>query len=102
MFYILYFILSQKVVIDTRSIATHLRENLSNLGTYMSTVNSVLENFNQYFKVKVDGLKTRGESIDDSMVNLFKAYHVASDGEFVRYTKAKKYQYDDIYNISIE
>ena len=65
------------------------------MGTYMSTVNSVLENFNQYFKVKVDGLKTRGESIDDSMVNLFKAYHVASDTEFFCYIKKMEDSYNE-------
>ena len=69
---------------DTRSTANHLRENLINLGSYMSTVNSYIENFNQYVKVNVDGIKARGERIDDLINNLFKAYQVASYGEFVR------------------
>ena len=46
----------------------------------MPTVNSDIENFNQYVKVNVDGLKARGDQTDDLMINLFKAYQVASDG----------------------
>ena len=46
----------------------------------MSTVNSDIENFNQYVKVNVDGLKSRGERTDYLMINLFKAYQLASDG----------------------
>ena len=36
----------------------------------MSTISSKIENFNQYVKVNVDGLKARGERTDDLMVNL--------------------------------
>ena len=55
----------------------------------MSTVNSNIENFNQYLKLKMDKLKARGDLTDDLMINLFKAYHVASDCEFVSYIKTK-------------
>ena len=51
----------QKSVVDTRETATYLRDNLTNLDTYMSTVKSDIENFNQYVKVNVDGVKARGE-----------------------------------------
>ena len=36
----------------------------------------------------------------DIMINLFKEYQVASDGEFVRYINIKRDQYNDGYNIS--
>ena len=65
----------------------------------MSTVNLDIEKFNQYAKVKVDGLKASGEQMYDIMINLFKEYHVASDVEFVRYINIKRYQYNDGYNI---
>ena len=72
---------------DTRSTANHLRENLINLGSYMSTVNSYIENFNQYVKVNVNVLKPRGDLTDDIMVNLFKAYKVASHDYFLYINK---------------
>ena len=96
----LFKLLMQKAVIDTRATATHLRENLTNLDSYMSTVSSNIEKFNQYVKVNVEGLKARGERTDDLMINLFKAYLVASDAEFVRYMKTKRDLYDNGEDIS--
>ena len=90
----------QKGIIDTRATDTHLRENLTKLNTYMYNFESYIEHFNQYVKVNVGGLKVRGERADDLMINLFKAYQVASDRKLVRYIKKKRYQYDDGYNIS--
>ena len=86
---LLFKLITKKSIIDIRATATHLQENLTNLDTYMSTVNYNIKNFNQYIKVNVDGLKARGECKDDLIINLFKAYQVASDGEFVRYIKTK-------------
>ena len=63
-------------------------------------MNSDIDNFNQYSKVNVDGLKASGERTDDLIINLFKDYHVASDGKFVRYTKTKQDKYNDGYSIS--
>ena len=77
---LLFKLMMQKAVIYTMETATSLKENLTNLDTYMSTLNSDIENLNQYMKVNVDGLKARIERTDDLFINLFKAYHVASDG----------------------
>ena len=66
----------------------------------MSTVNSDTEYFNQYVKVNMDELKSRGEQKDDLIINLFKAYQVASDREFVISINTKQDKYDDGYNIS--
>ena len=68
----------------------------------MSTVNSDIENFNHYVKVNVERLKASGEQTNDIMIILFKAYQVASDGEFLVYVNTKREQYDDGYNISPE
>ena len=92
---LLFKLLMQKAVIDTRATSSLLRENLSNLDTYMSTVKSNIEEFNKYVKVNWEGLKARGESCDDLMINLFKGYQNASDREFVRYIKQKRDNYDD-------
>ena len=46
-----------------------------------------IENFNQYVKVNVNVLKPRGELTDDIMVNLFKAYKVASHNYFLYINK---------------
>ena len=92
----LYFkLLMQKAIVDTRATASHLRENLTNLDSYIGTVNSNIQLFNQYVKVNKDGLRARGESTDDIMINLFKGYLHASDSAFVSYIMMKKDQYDE-------
>ena len=56
---LLFKLMIQKEVVNTRAMATYLREKLTNIYTYMSTVNFNIENFNQYVKVNVYGLKSR-------------------------------------------
>ena len=51
----------KKEVIYTRATASHLRENLTNLETNTTTVNYKVNTFNQHVKLKVEGLKARGE-----------------------------------------
>ena len=88
-------LLMQQAIVDTRATASHYRENLSNLDSYIGTVDSNIRLFNHYVKINRDGLISREESIDDLMVNLFKGYLHASDREFVTYMKTKKDQYDE-------
>ena len=85
-----YKLLMQKAIVDTRATASHLRENLTNLDSYISTVDSNIRLFNQYVKVNREGLKARGESTDDIMVNLFKGYLNAADREFIDYNQQQK------------
>jgi hypothetical protein len=92
---LLFKLLMQKAVIDTRATASLLRKNLSSLDTHMSVVKSNIEEFNKYVKINYEGLKARGERCDDLMINLFKGYDCASDREFVRYIKQKKDDYND-------
>ena len=92
-------LMMQKEVTNKRATATYLRDKLTNMDTYMSIVNSDIEKFNQYVKENVDVLKSRGERTDNLMINLFKAYQVASDKEFVRYIKTNRDNYNDGYNL---
>ena len=97
---LLFNLMKNKSIIDTHATETHLWENMTNLDTYMSTVNSNIGYYNHYVKVNVDGLKARGEHKDDLVINLFKVYWVASDGDFLRYKKEKRDQYSSSHNIT--
>jgi hypothetical protein len=57
---------------DTRATASQLREKLTNLDSYMSTIDSNIELFNQHVKVNRDGHTARGESSDDLIINLLR------------------------------
>ena len=48
----------------------------------------------------MDVFKARGECTGGLIINLFKAYQVASDREFFIYINTKRDQYDGGYNIS--
>ena len=63
----------------------------------MTSVNSNIEMFNIHVKNTVEGLKARGESVDDLMMLLFKGYKAASDLKFIEYISTKEERYlDDI------
>ena len=68
---LLFKLLMAKAIVDTRATTYQLRHNLSNLDNYMSTVNSNIEIFNVYVKNSVEGLKARGEKVDDLVMQLF-------------------------------
>ena len=85
----------KKAVIDMRSTDFYLRENLINRETYISTVNSNIETFNQHVKVNVEDLKAKGESTGEFITNLLKSYNVSLDTEFFWCIKTKKYCYVD-------
>ena len=95
-------LLMSTAVVDTRATASHLRENLTSLDAYMVTVHSNVELFNLHVKENRQGLKARGESTDDLMINLFKGYMAASDKEFAKYIRLKKDEYDEGKDISEE
>eukprot|EP00957_Ditylum_brightwellii_P084362 6415695-Ditylum_brightwellii.AAC.1 len=56
----------------------------------MTTINSNIDLSNQCVKTNQVGLKVRGESTNDLMINLFNAYQVVSDSNFSWYIRAKR------------
>jgi len=65
------------------------------LDTYIKTVDSDIEKFNNYVKGLLRDLEARGETTQDLLSNLFKGYKAASDEKFVEYIQAKEDDYDD-------
>ena len=91
----LFKLLIQSILIDTRAETSHPKEILTHLESYTAIVNSNPYTFNKYVKVNMEGFKARGETKDDLMTNMFKAYHVTDETEFSRYIKTKKERYDE-------
>ena len=73
---LLFKFLMQKKVIFMEDTASHFRENLTNLETYITMVNLQHWDFPKKLKVNMEVLKAMGESTDDLVANLFKAYHM--------------------------
>jgi hypothetical protein len=99
---LLFKLLMQKAIIDTRATSSLLHENLSSLDTYMATIKSNIKELNEYVKQNYEGLLARGERCNNIMIKLFKGYMAASDSEFVRYIKTKKDAYDDSGDLTSE
>ena len=92
---ILFKLLMQKAIIDTRSTTNYFCENLLSLDTYMVSINSDIVEFNKYVKLNCNGLVAHGEGCDDLIVNLFKGYASAGDDNFMKYMADHRMQYDD-------
>ena len=60
----------------------------------MTSVNSNIEMFNIHVKNTVEGLKARGESVDDLMMLLFKGYKAASDSNLSSTSAPRKRERD--------
>ena len=72
-------ILLQKAIIDTRATASTIRENLYSLDTYIAMIKYDIVKFNEYAKIKYEALPARGDRCDNMMSNLFKGYLVVGE-----------------------
>lgn len=81
--------------IDTNATTTFIRGRLSSLDTFIRSVDSNIEKFNEHVKNLMDSLNARGEITQDLLANLFKGYEQASDQVFVAYMARKQDEYHD-------
>ena len=58
---------------------------MSSLEKYIETVDYDIKTFNQYVAAQHSALLARGETSNDLLVNLFKAYLLVPDVKFTNY-----------------
>jgi hypothetical protein len=75
--------------IDSNATTAMIHTELSSLDTYIVAIASDITKFNQYVKLPVQLLYTRGETTTDLLTNLFKGYAAASDQVFRSYIERK-------------
>jgi len=73
----------------------HIRAKLSALDYYILTIGCGITKFNAYIKDLTDSLTARGKTTQDLQANLFKAYEVVTNHEFVAYIHKKEDQYEE-------
>ena len=81
--------------LDTNATSSSIRTKLTDLDRYLSTIGHDIVKFNTYVKLLIDGLRSRGETAQDLLVNLFKGYMACSDQEFVQYVKRKQDAFEE-------
>ena len=92
---LLYKLLIQKSIMDTRSTTYKCRTSLNNLSTYMGTGNSNIELCNHHVKNAAEGLISRGEKVNDVTMKLFQGYKAYAETNFVDYINKKEEDYLD-------
>ena len=81
--------------IDSNATASLIRTQLARLDSYISDVGNDITKFNAHVKLLMQGLRARGETSTDLLVNLFTGYKSASDQEFIKYIKEKESRYEE-------
>ena len=81
--------------LDTNATSSSIRTKLTDLDKYLPTIGHDIVKFNTYVKLLIDGLRSRGETTQDLLVNLFKGYMACSDKEFVQYVKRKQDAFEE-------
>jgi hypothetical protein len=92
-----FFLMMSKVCVSNEATILQLRDALTHLDAYMSTVNWNVELFNQHVSELREGLLSRGAAIHESEVilQLFRAYSIVSDANFTRYIEGVRNNYED-------
>ena len=88
-------IIVQESHLDTNATSSSIRTKLMDLDKYLPTIGHDIVKFNTYVKRLIDGLRSRGETTQDLLVNLFKGYMSCSDKEFVQYVKRKQDAFEE-------
>jgi len=99
---LLFKVLMIKASTDTRATVTFIRLSLTELDTYMVSVASDIEKFNQYVRQKQQDLLYRGENTQDLYANLFKGYLACSDSNFTSYIQRIIDRYNEGENMTID
>jgi hypothetical protein len=82
--------------VDTAGTAMTLRRAIGNLSGKMIELQSDIRAFNLYVTGLKNALLARGHVVEDELLlNLFDAYSVVSDQDFVRYIQHKQDNFDD-------
>jgi hypothetical protein len=68
--------------LDTNATTNQIRTKLSNLDSYITTIDSDIGKFNQHVKLLVQSLTARNQTTSDLLINLFKGYGAVSDEVF--------------------
>ena len=76
---LLYELLMVKSIIDTVHTTCQLRNQRDILEEYMTCVNFNIELFNIHVRSSTEGLKARGQTIDDRTLKMFRGYKATAD-----------------------
>ncbi len=81
--------------LDTNATTYQIWTKLSNLDSYILTVDSNIGKFNQYVKLLIQSLTARNQKTSDLLINLFKGYIAVSDEVFRAWLMRKQDDHEE-------
>jgi len=88
-------ILIRESHLDSNATSSMIRTKLSNLDEYLTETNNGILKFNNHVRMLIDSLTARGETIQDLLTKLFRAYAACSDSTFVKYVADIQTKWED-------
>ena len=89
-------VLLLRFAVETNATTYHIRQTLQDLPKKMRAVNDNIDEFNQFVNAQVADLAAGGQTTDDLVMNLFRAYLTVRDHQFLGYIRRKKEIYDEM------
>ena len=81
--------------LDTNTTSASIRKKLANLDRYLPTIGHDITKFNNYVKLLVDGLQSRGEVTNDLLIKIYQGYSACTDKEFIDYIRRKEDSFEE-------
>jgi hypothetical protein len=81
--------------LDTRATTAHIRDTLVESSQQMLLFTGNVSKFNDWIRTQVGKLTARGETCQDILTYLWKAYQVAPDAQFRQYVRDRKNEHED-------
>jgi len=88
-------ILIRKSHLDSNATSSMIRTKRTNLDEYLTETNNDILKFNNHVRMLIDLLTARGETTQDLLTNLFRAYAACSDSTFVKYVADIQRKWED-------
>ena len=88
-------ILIRECHLDSNATSSMIKTKLTNLDEYLSETNNDILKFNNHVRMLIDSLTAGGETTQDFLANLFRAYAACSDSTFVKYVDDIQTKWED-------
>ena len=88
-------VLLRESCLDSNATSSMIRIKLANLDENIVQVKHDISKFNNYVEVLVESIRTRGETTNDLITNLFQAYAACYDQNFIKYISDIQSQWED-------
>jgi hypothetical protein len=88
-------VIIRQACVDTKASTRHIRAKFTRLNKTFIKMDHNVVKLNQYVRVWLDGLKSRGGTTSDLLDQLFKAYKTSPDQELAHYVATLRNRYDE-------